>query len=118
MCRSEEGVPEDHRTLNARLLTPMKRTRSHSERCRRAIQEETDIPNQPSTNIWDAQDGLSKKRPMPHTLSDLRGVPDRESNETKYLREATEMIEVRQWRIQRAHSVSHHSCEHSDVRGF
>ena len=43
------------------------------------------------------------------------GVPDRESNETKYLREATDMIEDWQRLLQRGPSVSHPSCEQSDV---
>ena len=41
------------------------------------------------------------------------GIPDRESNETKYLREATELIE--EWQRQRGHSVSHPSSEHNEV---
>ena len=50
---------------------------------------------------------------MPHTLT--CGVLDREGNETKHLREATEMIEGWQKRIQRGHSVSRPSCEHYEV---
>ena len=43
------------------------------------------------------------------------GVPDRESNKIKYLREATEMIEEWQRQLQRGHSGSHPSCEHNEV---
>ena len=43
------------------------------------------------------------------------GVLDRESNETKYLREATDMIEEWQDLLQQGPSVSHPSCEHSGV---
>ena len=43
------------------------------------------------------------------------GVPDRESNETKYLREDTETIEEWQRQLQRGHSVTHRSCDHNEV---
>ena len=61
-------------------------------------------PKQPPTTVWGVQDGSSKKRPTPHSLT--CGVPDRESNESKYLREATELIEAWQRQREGAQSVS------------
>ena len=46
---------------------------------------------------------------------DTAGAHDRESNETKYLREATDMIEEWQGLLQRGASVDHPSCGHSVV---
>ena len=43
------------------------------------------------------------------------GVLDRESNETRYLRGATDMIEEWQRQLQRGPSVNHPSCEHNEV---
>ena len=44
-----------------------------------------------------------------------RGVPDRESNEVKYLREATEIIEGWQMQLQGGHTMSGPPSEHSEV---
>ena len=48
------------------------------------------------------------------TLPDVRDA-DRESNETKYLREAIELIEAWQRQLQGAQSVSRSSGEHNEV---
>ena len=52
-------------------------------------------------------------RPKPHTLT--CGVPDRESNEIKYLQEATELIEKWQHQLQDGQPVSRPPSEHSEV---
>ena len=43
------------------------------------------------------------------------GVPDRDSNEVKYLREATELIDEEQKQLQAAPPVTLHYCEHGEV---
>ena len=45
------------------------------------------------------------------------GVPDRESNEVKYLREAAELIEEWQTRLQGVPPVNLQPSEQEDVRG-
>ena len=46
------------------------------------------------------------------------GVPDRESNEVKYLREATELIEEWQFRLQDGRRVSAPASVHGEVIYF
>ena len=89
------------------------RTRSHRERCRRAKKERT--KSEAAINHSLGCLGWFVKETANATHSLTCGVPDRESNETKYLREATDMIEEWQRRSQRGHSVSHPSCEHNEV---
>ena len=65
------------------------RTRSHRERCRRATKEHT--KSEASINHSLGCPGWFVKATANATHSLTCGVPDRVSNETKYLRGATEM---------------------------
>ena len=89
------------------------RTQSHRERCRRATKEhvksEAAINHHLGCSGWLVRETANAS----HALT--CGVPDREGNETKYLREATEMIEEWKGLPQLGPSVSHPSCEHSEV---
>ena len=50
-----------------------------------------------------------------HSLSVTCGVPDRESNEIKYLREATELIDEWQKQLQGVPQVNLQASEHEEV---
>ena len=55
-------------------------------------------------------------RAVAHATNSLTcGVPDRESNEMKYLREATEVIERWQQQLQDGQPVSKAPSEHGEV---
>ena len=43
------------------------------------------------------------------------GVPDRESNEIRYLKQATELIEIWQLRLQGVQAVTVQTSEHEEV---
>ena len=89
------------------------RTRTHRERCRRATKEQTKSEAAVNHSLgclgWSAIETANAK----HTLT--CGVPDRESNEIKYLREATELINEWQKQLQGVPPVSRPSSEHGEV---
>ena len=89
------------------------RTRSHRERCRRGTKEHT--KSEVAINYSLGCLGWLIKETANATHSLTCAIPDRVSKETKYLGEATDMIEEWQRLVQRGPSVSHPSCEHSEV---
>ena len=58
-------------------------------------------------------DGIGSLGKALHSLT--CGVPDLESNEVKYLREATELIEEWQFRLQGRQRVSAPASDHGEV---
>ena len=67
------------------------RTRSHRERCRHATKDFTMAEEVLHNNLGCLRDLVKDTASATHALS--CGVPDRDSDEAKYLREALEMID-------------------------
>ena len=89
------------------------RTRSHRERCRRGTKEHT----KSEAAVYHKMGclGLLVKDTVDVTHALTCGVPDRESNEAKYLHEATEMIEEWQTLVRRRSSSSHPTSQPSGI---
>ena len=71
-------------------------------------------PSQSGPALTGAQ-AISSKTLRGGTHALACGVLDRDSNETKYLREATELIEAWQRQLQGGHSVNHSSGDRGEV---
>ena len=84
--------------LKCKATDAHEKTRSHRERCRRATKEHT-----------------RSEAAVKHTHALTCEVPDRESNEIKYLREAAELIDEWQKQVQGVPPVSLHTSEHCEV---
>ena len=89
------------------------KTRSHRERCRRATKDHTRSEAAVNHSLGCLGWYVNETAAATHALT--CGVPDRESNEIKYLREATELIDESQKQLQGVPPVSLHASEHGEV---
>ena len=86
----EEGVPEDRRT-QAQGNGRARENCSHRERCRRATKQHTRSEAAVDHSLGCLGWFVKERAAATHALT--CGVPDRESNEIKNLKEATELID-------------------------
>ena len=86
---------------------------AHRERTRRITNEHARAEGHVNDGIGSLGKVLQAAAKGTHSLT--CGVPDRESNETKYLREATELIEEWQHRLHSGQPMRGPSSEHVDV---
>ena len=89
------------------------RTRSHRERCRRARKDHMMAEEVLNNSLGCLGDLARDSASATHALS--CEVPDRDSNETKYLREALEMIDEWQAHCSRRSSEDHDGHETAEV---
>ena len=84
---------------------------SHRERTRKITNEhartESLVDNSLGALVYAVKDAAT------HSLT--CGIPDRESNDIRYLKQATELIEEWQNQLQGVHPVSRPSSDHDDV---
>ena len=86
---------------------------SHRERTRRITNEHARAEALVNNSLGTPGHCVRDAAAATHSLT--CGVPDRESNEIKYLREATDLIETWQQQLQDGQSVSRPPSEHSEV---
>ena len=86
---------------------------SHRERCRRATHEHTRSEAAVNHSLGCFGWFVKETAAAAHSLT--CEVPDRESNEVKYLWEATELIEEWQKQLQGVPPVNLEASEHEDV---
>ena len=86
---------------------------THRERTRRITNKHARAEGHVNDGIGSLGKALQAVPKATHSLT--CGVPDRESNETKYLREATELLEEWQHRLQSGQPMSGPPSEHSEV---
>ena len=85
----------------------------YRERTRRITNEHARAEGHVNDGIGSLGKAMQAAARATHSLT--CGVPDRESNEVKYLREATELIEERQFRLQGGQRVSAPASDHGEV---
>ena len=112
-CADLKKACQETAELKSKETDAHEKTRSHRERCRRATKEHT--RSEAAVNHSLACLGWCVKETAAATHALTCGVPDRESNEIKYLREATELIDEWQKQLQGVPPVSLHSSEHGEV---
>ena len=103
------------RTLEAKLKATdiQEDVAIHRERTRRITNEHARAEGHVNDGIgsW-----VKPCKPLARATHSLTcGVPDRESNEVKYLREATELIEEWQYRLQSGQQMSGPPSDHGEV---
>ena len=86
---------------------------THRKRTRRISNEHARAEGHVNDGIGSLGRALQAAAKATHSLT--CGVPDRESNEAKYLREATELIEGWQLQLQGGQAMKGPSSEHSEV---
>ena len=86
---------------------------AHRERTRRITNEHDRAEGHVNAGIGSLGKALQAAAKATHSLT--CGVLDRESNETKYLRETTELIEEWQYRLLSGQSMSGPPSEHGEV---
>ena len=86
---------------------------SHRERTRRITNEHARAEALVKNSLGALEHAVRDAAAATHSLT--CGVPDRESNEIKYLRQATDLIETWQQQLQDGQSGSRPSFEHSEV---
>ena len=86
---------------------------AQKERTRRITNEHARAEGHVNDGIGSLGKALQAAARATHSLT--CGVPDRESNETKYLREATELIEEWQHQLLSGQPMSGPPSEHGDV---
>ena len=101
-CVELEGASQRTIELKRKADDAHDRTRSHLERCRRATKDHMKAEEVLNNNMGCLGLVVKDTASATHALS--CGVPDRDSNETKYLREALEMIDEWQARCSRRSS--------------
>ena len=97
------------------------RPRKYKKACRHTVKEPGVFSNEHGRAEAHVNDGigslgravLEQRRQTTH--SSTCGVPDRESNEVNYLREATELTEGWQLQLQGGQAMNGPSPEHSEV---
>ena len=99
--------------LKRKAAEAHEKTRSHRERCRRITNEHT--RSEAAVNHSLGFLGWWVKETAAATHSLTCGVPDRESNEIRYLKEATELIEEWQKFIQWVPPLNAQTSEHEEV---
>ena len=105
-------MPEDHRA-QAQATDAHENTRSHRERCRRAASEHTKSEAAVNHSLGCLRWFVKETAAATHSLACR--VLDRESNEIKYLIEATELIEEWQKQLQGVPPVNLQASEHDEV---
>ena len=85
----------------------------HRERTRRITNEHARAEGHVNDGIGSLGKALQAAARATHSLT--CGVPDRERNEVKYLREATELIEEWQFRLQGGQRMSAPASDHGEV---
>ena len=88
----------------------------HRERTKRITNEHARAEGHVNDGIGSLEKALQAAARATHSLT--CGVPDRESNETKYLRETTELIEEWQFRLQGGQRMSAPASDHGEVIFF
>ena len=86
---------------------------THKKRTRRISNEHARAEGHVNDGIGSLGRAVQAAAKATHSLT--CGVPDRESNEAKYLREATELIEGWQLQLQGGQAMKGPSSEHSEV---
>ena len=89
---------------------------SHRERTRRITNEHTRVEAAVNPSLGNL--GCCVKEAAAATHSLTCGVPDRESNEIRHLKQATELIEEWQNQLQGVPPASRPSSEHGEVVFF
>ena len=113
MCVEVKKAGQRTAELRRKAAEAHEKTRSHRERCRRLTNEHT--RSEAAVNHSLGCLGWFVKETAAATRSLIFGVPDRESNEVKYLREATELIKEWQKQLQGVPPVNLQASEHEDV---
>ena len=90
-----------------------KNVATHMERTRRITNEHARAEGHVNDGIGSLGQAVQAAAKATHSLT--CGVPDRESNEVKYLREATELIEAWQHQLLSGQPMSGPPSEHSEV---
>ena len=104
-----------HRTFETKRKAPElhEDVAAHRERTRRITNENARTEAYVNDGIGSLGNALQAAATATHSLT--CGVPDRESNETKYLREATKLIEARQHHFLSGQPTSGPPSEHGEV---
>ena len=109
-CRGLEDVCERTIELRRKADDAHDRTRFHRERCRRATKDHEEVLN---NSVGCLAALVNDTASATHAVSG--GLPDRDSNETKYTQKALEMINDWQSRASRRSFEGHEGQETTEV---
>ena len=112
ICAEVKKASQRTAGLKRQTAEAHEKTRSHQERCRRITNEHTRSEAAVNHSLgflgW-----CVKETAAPHSLT--HGVPDRGSNEVRFLKRATELIEEWQLLLQGVPPVNAQTSEHEEI---
>ena len=112
LCRSDEGAAS-YKKIKRKASEVQEGLATHRGANKDASR--TSTPDRKASSVTELAPCRAVQAAAKATHSLTCGVPDRESNEVKYLREATELIEAWQQQLQGGLPMSEPPSEHSEV---